>query len=316
MKLLLIISLFFGALIGAHAEVSNNFDNCKNYFYKQQIPRGFEGIAKADLFDRNDLPDGIIVNDLGSPAYICQTFDSTSWFATLYDRGRLMPLYSAYILESGKSSEICKRHDAFSLEPQLVYRGVDKNMKFIDEAKRQLKAYNKEHNIEEQKPKNRPIFLLQTSQAIDEDYTKVREVGYGRGHINPCGHQTAHKEGYKATFTLTNVVPIVNELNNNYWSKYEKEMINMAEQCTRMYVITGIVPGNVPIGESRLTSPTHVWNAYCCVDNNDKPMKSGAALADNKNDSKVEPYNILDFQSKLQSLLNVNIELFKDGCMK
>ncbi|XP_069822670.1 endonuclease domain-containing 1 protein-like [Dendropsophus ebraccatus] len=319
MKLLLSISLFLAALIHIHAEVRNNFDNCKKYFYKENVPNGFQGIAKKHLFNPNDLPDGITdPNHLASPAYICQTYDGTSWFATLYDRGRRMPLYSAYTIYAVKDKDPseCKRPGAFQLEPQLVYREVDKNMKLTKDAKIVLGKYNKDKGIDQSKPKNQVPNLLKTSQAIDDDYVNT---GYQRGHLSPCGHQTLSTEGHKATFTLTNVVPMEPNLNNKIWSQYEDEMIALTDKlkCTDTHVIAGIVPGNVPIKKDGLTVPTHIWNAYCCVDNNKKPIKSGAALVENVAGKQIQKFdNVVEFQKELQRLLGVihDIKLFDGGC--
>ncbi|XP_069815707.1 endonuclease domain-containing 1 protein-like, partial [Dendropsophus ebraccatus] len=245
------------------------------------------------------IPDGITnVNDLNSPAYICQTYEGNPRFATLYDRGRRMPLYSAY-------------------QPELVYCEVGKNMKLTKDVKPILGKYNKEKGIDQSKPKNQVPNLLKTSQAIDDDYVNT---GYQRGHLSPCGHQTLSTEGHKATFTLTNVVPMEPNLNNKIWSQYEDEMIELIDKfkCTNIYVITGIVPGNVPIKEDGPTAPTHIWNAYCCVDNNKKPITSGAALVENVAGKQIKTFDMVaDFQKELQRFLGVihDIELF-DGCCK
>ncbi|KAM4035719.1 endonuclease domain-containing 1 protein-like [Anomaloglossus baeobatrachus] len=315
MKLLLIISLILAVAIGTQARVNNDFNNCPEYFYRAHVPSGFQGIAKSDLFDRKKLPDGINVNDLSSPAYICQTFDGSNRFATLYDRGRRMPLYSAYIMDvkASESEKNCKRVNTFRVEPQLAYRGVTENMELVTDAKSGLQKYNWDKKIGERKEENRPMYLLRTSQALDYDYGNTT---YDRGHLNPCGHHTVSRDEYKATFTLTNAVPMLPEI-NQVWSVYENEMINMlTDQKEEIYVITGIVPGNVPIKEGGLSAPTHVWNAYCHVDKNGKPKGVGAALVQNTMGSKIGKFNnIGDFQKKLQDLLGViNIELFSNGC--
>ncbi|KAG8574283.1 hypothetical protein GDO81_009126 [Engystomops pustulosus] len=314
MKLLLSVSLVLATLAYTHASVYDNFNNCLKYFYKNQIPSGFQGIALPDLFDRNNFPDGMNQNDLGSPAYICQTYENTVRFATLYDRGRLMPLYSAYIIDV-KPKDVpseCYRPKNFQYEPQLVYRGVDGNM--MRDAVTELKNYNTQRGIDQKKEKNRPPYLLKTSQSGDNDYT---DKDYDRGHLNPCGHHSAGQDRYKATFTFTNVVPMIKELNNNIWSQYEVEMTEMSVNCKDMYVIVGIVPGNIRVQGSRLIAPGYVWNAYCCVDNNDKPITSGAALAENIKRSQLQKFpNIDDFQAKLKNLLGVSqdIELFQNNC--
>ncbi|KAM3924078.1 endonuclease domain-containing 1 protein-like [Leptodactylus fuscus] len=314
MKLLLSISLFLATVNDIQALVDDDFSNCLKYFYKNHVPTGFEDIAQPDRFDRNNFPDGMNRKDLNSPAYICQMFEGTSWYATLYDRGRLMPLYSAYIMDvnHGETPKECSRPQGFKLEPQLVYRGVSGDM--TRDAFTVLKNYNKEKGIDQTKEKNRPPYLLKRSQAGDNDYPTG---DYDKGHLSPCGHHSAVQDEYKATFTFTNVAPMIKELNNNIWSQYEIEMIKMSAQCKQMYVITGVVPGNVRVPRSRLIAPAYMWNAYCCIDNNDKPFFSGAAVAENIKHSQLRKFqNVGDFQSELKRLLGVSddIVLFHNNC--
>ncbi|KAM4036016.1 endonuclease domain-containing 1 protein-like [Anomaloglossus baeobatrachus] len=317
MKPLLSISLILAVAIGTYAEVLDSFNACLNYFYKGHIPSGFQGITKSSLFDPNNLPDGIKklgVDSVVSPAYICQRYLNAYRYATLYDRGRRMPLYSAYIMNlHADLSKTCPRCKAFKVEAQLPYRNVEsKEMTLYQDAKEALGKYNKKNNIEQRESKNRPPELLQTSQAVDEDYTNTE---YQRGHLNPCGHQTACENSYNATFTLTNVVPMVPEVNNNIWSPYEKEMMKiLADREDVIYIITGIVPGNVPIKKDGLSAPTHVWNAYCHVSKEGIPRKSGAALVENTKVSKIETFDdVVAFQTKMKNILGT-IQLFQKDC--
>ncbi|XP_073507016.1 endonuclease domain-containing 1 protein-like [Phyllobates terribilis] len=320
MKLFLSISLFLVVGFGTHAEVFDNFNPCINHFYKGHVPSGFQGIAKDSLFDSNNLPDGIKkigVASLSSPAYICQRYLNSYRYATLYDRGRRMPLYSAYIMNlKSDASKSCSRCKAFKVEPQLAYRTMQSpDMSFYIDAKLALAMYNKKNQIPQREAKNRPADLLQTSQAVEDDYNGSE---YQKGHLNPCGHQTNCEAGYNSTFTLTNVAPMRPELNNNIWSPYEENMIKiLADRQDVVYIITGIVPGNIEIKKDGLSAPTHVWNAFCHVDKKGKPIDSGAALAENTKESKFQKFNnVVTFQTELETLLRVEhtIQLFKNNC--
>ncbi|XP_075050906.1 endonuclease domain-containing 1 protein-like [Mixophyes fleayi] len=320
MKKILCLCWFFISIVyETRAGVYNDFSNCFQYFYKAQIPKGLESIASPSHFDLSDLPDGIQnPADVASPAYICQMSKGKSYFATLYDRGRRIPLYSAYILDKRDNvpSE-CGRQGFFTLEPQLVYRNINGDTLPIKDTKSEIKNYNTKHGISERPEKNRPSVLIETSQAVDSDY---KSEHYQRGHLNPCGHHVA-EVNYKTTFTLTNVVPMTNKLNNDIWSKYEDSMVKYSDGCTTMYVIIGIVPGNNVLN-NRLTIPSYVWNAYCCVDNNGQPIKSGAALIANDNafepNYEVKNIEISVLQVKLKGLLGVphNIVLFQNDCKR
>ncbi|KAG8574278.1 hypothetical protein GDO81_009121 [Engystomops pustulosus] len=320
MALLLSVSLVLAALAYTQAWVYNNFDNCLNFFYKNQVPSGFQGVALPDLFDKDDknLPDLIKRSDLGSPAYICQTYNNIVRFATLYDRGRLMPLYSAYIMEVKPENvpSLCSRPKNFQSEPQLAYRALKKGDMTAD-ASKVLSDYNDQKKIDQtdRMKKNQAKYLLKTSQSGKSDYEKIQD--YDKGHLNPCGHHSAHQDKLTATFTYTNVVPMIKEMNNKIWSQYEVKMIDISRSCDNMYVIVGIVPGNVRVQGSRLYPPAYVWNAYCCVKGGG-PFQSGAALAENVKKSQIQTFTIEEFQKKLEKLLDVyhTIELFENNCKR
>ncbi|XP_040202171.1 endonuclease domain-containing 1 protein-like [Rana temporaria] len=320
----------------AEGLVAEDFTKCSEVFYKQKMPVGLEVIAKPHDF--KEIPDGIKkISDLASPAYICQTHGSKSYYASLYDRGRRIPLYSAYILDRKEAKEQaeCKRPGSFQLEPQLIYRELTENMQLINPTKQKIKEYNKNNGISEKYPKNQQNSLIKASQAIDDDYIETRSTtkaptsttttkyksNYSRGHLNPCGHHN-DPQNYKSTFTLTNVVPMKPELNNDVWSEYEIEMIKISADCGgKMYVVTGSVPGNNAL-KDRVTIPNYVWNAYCCVDNLGKPVKSGGAIAANDKELapnkkfKVEKMELGALQLKLKNLLKLsnNFEIFACDC--
>lgn len=207
-------------------------------------------------------------------------------------------------------------------------------MQLTKETRPTITKYNKNNGISERDPKNQPTNLMKASQAIDEDYIETPPTTtktptsttikyqnkYGRGHLNPCGHHN-DPQNYKSTFTLTNVVPMKSELNNDVWSKYEIEMITISAGCGKMYVVTGSVPGNNAL-KDRVTIPSYVWNAYCCVNNLGKPVKSGGAIAANDKELapnkafQVEKMELSDLQLKLKNLLNLsnNFEIFACDC--
>lgn len=304
----------------AEGLVANDFTKCSEVFYKNEMPVGFQNIAKPHDF--KEIPDGIKdQNDLASPAYICQTLGGKSYYATLYDRGRRIPLYSAYILDrkSNESNPQCKRTSSFNLEPQLIYRDVTENMQDIGHIQQTIKDYNRENDFSEEAPKNRPSNLMRASQAIDDDYSDKRN-NYNKGHLNPCGHHN-DPQNYLSTYTLTNVVPMKPVLNGGVWSQYEQAMTEISAGCGKMYVVTGSVPGNNVL-KRRMTIPSYVWNAYCCVDNLGKPVKSGGAIAANdkelapNKEFQVEKMELSALQVKLKNHLNLpnNFKIFACDC--
>ncbi|XP_017948005.1 endonuclease domain-containing 1 protein [Xenopus tropicalis] len=295
--------------------ISANFKACKKFFYRGQLPAGFASIALPHRFNPSDLPDGIKAKELTSPAYICQKYGNRVYFASLYDRGRRVPLYSAYILDRRPTSKpINKRQTFFNIEPQLIYRQLDGTMLPERNTSNNIKTFNTKHNISPREQKNQPSSLINTSQAVDADY---RNSGYDRGHVNPRGHHVTDDE-QKGTFTLTNVVPMAKKLNNEFWSQYENDMIGSAKGCKTMYVVTGIVPSKEWIKGDRVNIPKYMWNAYCCVGKDDKPIKSGAGLRKNDDSDKpVEKMQINELQKRLKKLLvKENISIFQNNCSK
>ncbi|KAI1239528.1 hypothetical protein IHE44_0012654, partial [Lamprotornis superbus] len=77
-----------------HSEVVKSFTRCPQFFYARTPPRD-------SLRPRN-------------AARICQVYGNKYRFATLYDRNRRIPVYSAYIYEPGPGD----RSDSWFVEPQ------------------------------------------------------------------------------------------------------------------------------------------------------------------------------------------------------
>ncbi|KAG7214437.1 hypothetical protein INR49_006394, partial [Caranx melampygus] len=140
------------------------------------------------------------------------------------------------------------RQRGWFIEPQLVDQNWDGNM-----------------TLEGDLQHAHPGVQMGDKQAIDSDYTGLmNKSGYNRGHLNPNLHHSGL--GRNATFTLTNIVPQNAKLNGGSWNKYETKLHNDTfKDCKTAYVV-----------------------AYCCVDNNDRPYKSGAAAVRNNNTDVVE----------------------------
>uniref|UniRef100_A0A6I8RED7 Endonuclease domain-containing 1 protein-like n=1 Tax=Xenopus tropicalis TaxID=8364 RepID=A0A6I8RED7_XENTR len=244
-----------------------------------------------------------------------QQYGNQYHYASLYDRGRRGPFYSAYILDRINQEITDKltnhRPGFFTIEPQLIYRGLSGTMSPELDTRKAIIQYDIKNGIDKNKEKNLPYYLIPTSQAVDDDY---KNSSYDRGHVNPNGHHVGGSEE-KATFTLTNVVPMTKKLNTDIWNKYEKNLTGYADGCKTMYVVTGIVPSNDTwIKGDRVNIPSHVWNAYCCVDNNDKPIKSGAGLRENDySNHTVNEMKINELQVQLKNLLGT-IAIFQNNC--
>lgn len=80
----------------ASATVSSSFKGCSHFFYAQTPPVGMKG---------------------PSPRFICQKYADGFRYATLYDSGRRLPLYSAYIFK--KSDGRTRMDTPWMYEPQV-----------------------------------------------------------------------------------------------------------------------------------------------------------------------------------------------------
>ncbi|XP_014117853.1 PREDICTED: endonuclease domain-containing 1 protein-like [Pseudopodoces humilis] len=152
---------------------------------------------------------------------------------------------------------------------------------------------------------------IKKSQAVLVDYEKI--TGLTRGHMAACGHMDS-KENKTATFTLTNIVPQDENLNNDKWSKYEsKTMPQMSQGCTTTYVITGAVPGNTYIAGGRVNVPSHIWSAGCCLVGT-QPSKTWAVIAEN-NKNRLKKVSLGDLENMLATLYKGrSVTLFNNAC--
>ncbi|TWW55602.1 hypothetical protein D4764_09G0006510, partial [Takifugu flavidus] len=152
----LLAACFGGLVLG---ELSNDFSQCLDFFYNSTPPQGFN-----------------------RPQYqpICQYYQNRYRFASLYDRERRAPLYSAYQL---KLSDGSRPNTSGMYEPQLAFSWGTPDMKPFE-------TLNVDQNVIE-------------SQAVLEDY---KNSSFTTGHLNPSMHQET-KEDREATFSLTNIVP-------------------------------------------------------------------------------------------------------------
>uniref|UniRef100_A0A670ZL68 Endonuclease domain containing 1 n=1 Tax=Pseudonaja textilis TaxID=8673 RepID=A0A670ZL68_PSETE len=201
------LSLAASFLLPATGEVVDNFKTCTQFFLNRKPP-------KLSLMPK-DL------------ATICQFYRGKYRFATLYDKERRIPIFSAYKYQSGG-------------------RGRTNNWKIEPQVKRTCKIDRT---------------LLKNSQAVSEDY---KQALYDRGHLLPVLHQP-DRESKAATFTLTNIVPQFRRLNQGKWADYERSMTKLTKGCLDTYVLVGVVPGSEFIAHSRVNIPSHIWAAACCV---------------------------------------------------
>ncbi|XP_024657873.2 endonuclease domain-containing 1 protein-like [Maylandia zebra] len=278
-------SLFRFISVLFYGKITTDFKPCIEFFYAKTIPQGISGDGYQAL---------------------CQYYESQYHFATLYDRNRRIPLFSAYILRPGEGSR--PKNTNWMIEPRLVSDKVNTGMKY----------------------QKHPDQNVKNSQAVNEDY---RNSGYSRGHLAPSGHQQT-EEDKKATFTLTNIVPQMEKFNNGPWKILEESMAKRLEVCTsKMYVITGVMPyvNDEPTINNRVTVPEYFWTAYCCptftaglqnyfptfaaVGRNDPNSKDDIVKKNTEDGHDVMEMSLEDLEKILQKRLKMpKMSLFKNEC--
>ncbi|XP_040180290.1 endonuclease domain-containing 1 protein-like [Rana temporaria] len=278
----------FVVLALAHAglaKVSPNFSDCLGQFYASKPPVGFTSLS-------------------GTMTPICQMYETYNnpFFASLYHKGNRYGLYSAYILDR-RPGDVTGGDQTFRLEPQLVDTRLPKEIMLQPATETAIRNLGLSGVATD---------LIKTNQAINSDYTGSN---YHKGHLNP---NADHPDGpnQKATYTLTNVAPMFGSLNSGAWRNNENRVRDIAATCGKMYVVTGVVPGNNWIsvnGVNRINIPSHVWSGYCCLNNNNQPIRAEGALAPN-NANSVQVISIASLQSQLKSLLGVTVTLFQNNC--
>ncbi|KAM9447080.1 endonuclease domain-containing 1 protein-like [Clarias gariepinus] len=253
----------------ARGEVVQSFNNtCPDFF----IPKPS---------DQNvHYPPTVLQDDQNPNRYqqICQRWQGSYRYATLYDTKARIPVYSAYYY--------------------VGYHKVDKADWKIEP---QLDDPNGGPDMERENPE---MIDKGKNQAIYDDYSSPRAEGYTRGHLFPRCHNN-EQDCAIATYTHTNAVPQTQDVNNEWGTKVEKKMEKfIKDNCDKdfAHVVTGAVPGKTwLVIKAGVNIPDHFWTACCCQSKNiDHTFLSVAWLAQRK-DKDLEVHQDED------------LEKFKDG---
>lgn len=96
MLVLLLLQISLSCLWLGHGEVVTSFESsCPQFFFRKTPPN--EALEPEN------------------PAWICQRYKNQYYFATLYDRSRRIPVYSAYLYQPGPGT----RPKTWLVEPQV-----------------------------------------------------------------------------------------------------------------------------------------------------------------------------------------------------
>ncbi|KAM4564973.1 uncharacterized protein V3H82_014068 [Fundulus diaphanus] len=265
-------------LLSVHtsAEVVESMSDCSQFFLDQTPPHIPGVLEDGEILDQNRYKP------------ICQTFNNTRRFVTLYDTQNKIPVFSAFKFvgdnkpESTTSTAIVvpkglwfvgnnkpessrvdkKRHrPCWKIEPQLEDETADKNMQPVNNS------------------------MEYDHQAGNVDYKN--STIFDRGHIFPRFYASTDDDK-KSTFTLTNIVPQVKSFNQGSWNKMEwfvkcvmEKYCNNSNGRIEGFVVTGAQPSNGSFLNNRVNVPSALWSAFCCYNANEKAWIASAHWGDN-----------------------------------
>ncbi|XP_062454565.1 uncharacterized protein LOC134152869 [Rhea pennata] len=262
-----------------------SFGECRRFFYGGLEPKGL-GSASA--------------------AAICQQRGGQPRFATLYDRERSVPRWSAYVLRAQSCPGQAQRRSQWFVEPQLASASMSPDMATESESGLCCGA-------------ERP------GQALSEHY---EDTAFSRGQLNPGDH---HCDAARtATFTLTNAVPLEPCFAHGRWRLLQRALRDQLRlSCPAgAYVVTGATPGTVAIPSAadkegdrerqlgRVVVPRHVWTAVCCDSTKPEEKFSLAFLAENTAASRVQAFPVKTLAERLAAIhaTSESVEIFADDC--
>ncbi|XP_053343831.1 endonuclease domain-containing 1 protein-like [Clarias gariepinus] len=294
----LTVALFGLLPVHTWAEVVNSFQKCSTFFYKEEEPVGFQNANQ-------------------NAKKICQIYEVRlkSFYATLYSTPHRIPLYSAYTFNYDcKNKQDESKNGAWFIEPQLSDE-IDKTDETAE--------MNEESCCD--------LRLIKDSQAINDDY---KHTGYDRGHLNPNSFQCL--DGRKATFTLTNSVPMDACFNRVQWKAWEAALNTILKEQDNgaAYLVTGAVPpqdnpaldNRIPKKGmfnkddeqkfNRVTVPTHIWTAVCYFYPLDKEKSfSFGYIGENEPGFSIVGHLVPQLTKQLFKLYNnQNLKIFMDDC--
>ncbi|KAI3376560.1 hypothetical protein L3Q82_017013 [Scortum barcoo] len=237
--------------------------------------------------------------------FICQRYNKKPRYVTLYNTVDHIPVYSAYTFKRSDGDQCVDV--PWMYEPQLSTSSDTDEMQPF--------------------PRGYMHMNFEDAQAVLDDYTNA--ILYERGTLNPEEHQD-EPDDKSATYTLTNVVPVVPDFNSRVWNKQEHVIRKRLNNYCRgtAYIVTGITTSGKMIRRqniNRVAVPTYLWSAYCCVDYDHNapfherykfPSFAHYGLNDEKTNEVVEisVQKLKEFLRRT-TFVEKNFQIFVDDCV-
>lgn len=171
-------------------------------------------------------------------------------------------------------------------------------------------------------PPTRFYWRIERNLPITDQSSNRQFVGSGlhKGHLNPRSFNMYDTESIRATFTLTNAVPMYPQSNWNWYRVAENPLRQrMKNNCnytnSERYIITGVIPG---MNQMRgVNIPDYIWTAACC--DNQRVVQRGTqswsiGYLMNTTNISYQDLSIPQLEMTLSSLLNSRVQLFDNFC--
>lgn len=288
---LLVVIVFFLFVGSAESEVMQNFDNCKDFFYKDSPPRGLETVRAMS---------------------ICQVYQNAYRFASLYSIEKRIPLFSAYRLDTFTCpAEQPSRRSQWFIEPQLTGQG-DREMKTegtMSDVYKTVQAINVDFpNTNYDRGHLNPNFY-QCDESRTATFTLTNAVPQ-----DPCFNQQRWKE-------MEEMAKYAMQSHCNFPGAKRYFITGAVPSDTR-------IPSQAHDKESdrrrdyeRVSIPSVMWTAACCDSSTStfpQDRNKGFSFGyygENKPEILILPLTVAQLEEKLARDYNIRtFNVFADSC--
>nr|XP_023655667.1 uncharacterized protein LOC111837661 [Paramormyrops kingsleyae] len=284
---MIILALFIFTVLAevpVWAKVVTDFEECKEFFYKDTEPQGMDQNARK----------------------ICQKYEyGGNFYASLYSTYHRIPVYSAYKFDPSCRNQEARKSGNWFIEPQLSNLGEDTMQPETNNNRDRVKSnqavnddysntgYDRGHlntNSFQCDDGRKATFTLTNSAPMDACFNRVPWKQWEQ-HVRDILKDNAVSG---TAYLVTGTVPSL-----DYRIPRQGEF---DDPSAREF--------------NRVTVPTHVWTAVCYKDDNDDERSfSFGYIGLNQPDSRINIKTVPQLNNQLSKLYRApEVNIFKDDC--